>query len=117
MTISLWAFGYPSVRATARHPSEGIVVADCVVEGASGVDLHAYHWIDDHQRSVRLSRRQSFPRLSDSADLDIALDQARAFLLLSPNRGDFFESAALAPADETRLAADAAYWNEFAVFC
>jgi hypothetical protein len=96
MTISLWAFGYPSVRATARHPSGGVAVVEGVVDDTPSVDLHAYHWVDDHTRSVRLSRRRSFPRLFDSTDLDTALHDALAFLLSSPAR-TAFESTALGP--------------------
>jgi hypothetical protein len=114
MTISLWALGYPSVRATARHLSGGVAVVECVVDDTPNVDLHAYHWIDDHDRSVRLSRRRSFPHLFDSTDLDVALHEAQAFLLSSPAHASF-ERTALGPTDQSTLASDAAFWTALSI--
>ena len=114
MTISLWAFGYPSVRATARHASGGVAVVECVVDDTPGVDLHAYHWIDDHERNVRLSRRRSFLRLFNSPDLNMALQEARTFLLSSPDP-ESFERTALARTDQGTLPSDTAYWTAFSI--
>jgi hypothetical protein len=114
MTLSLWDFSHPSVRATARHPTHGTAAIDCVVRGLHSVDLHAYHWIDDHAQQVRLSRDARFLGLLDAAALREATANAIAFVL-SPRKASTFQVSALSTIAEELRVADDEFWAEFAV--
>jgi hypothetical protein len=116
MRLSLWDFEYPSVRATARHPSGGVAVVECVTDDPPDFQVLAYHWIDDHARSIRLSRRASFPQSQFSvASLRRAAEDAVAFLLLSPEASPFDKSSQIARLAAHWIASDEDYWSKFEV--
>ena len=114
MALSQWTLGYPSVRATALHPTGGIAVIECATEGPPGFDLYAYHWIDDYSESVRLSRRKSFSRLSGSAALRQTAESAVAFLR-SPAEDSAFERSSIGPANEGGIAIEREYQDSLLV--
>jgi len=85
MTLTSWTSGRPSVRATARHPSAGLVSLEAVVTEPPLLELHAFHGIDAPPQATRLSRTKSFLKVSDGAALHEALRAGLSFLLEVPD--------------------------------
>jgi hypothetical protein len=90
MSFSSWDFGYASIRATARHPLEGLAAIECLTEQPPNVEIVALHWVDDRKSLIRCSRSTRFPRTSFSApELRATAGLAIRFLLAPTNASDY----------------------------
>jgi hypothetical protein len=91
---SPWDFGYPAVRATARHPLGGVAAIECLLGTPPNVQLFVYHWVDEASRAIRHSWREQFAiEPFQAASLLRRLDEAIAHLLGPPEPSAYRESA------------------------
>lgn len=111
MTVSLWQHPGASIRATARHPSGGIVTIVCRATAAPSFALHAAHWIDDFLQGSRSFRLREFFGLN----LAELLPDVLAFLQASPEHAPFEHAQYGGGMDEPEVAKELAYWGKFSV--
>ena len=111
-TLSSWDFGYPAVRATARHPDGGVAAIECLAEAAPGIETIAYHWVDDWRSKVRRGWEVRL-RANSVDELTETLDQA-VHALLEPRPSMQYTTSELDD-DGSLATADDAYWAAFQV--
>lgn len=99
MTLRLWDFSRPSVRAEARHPEGGIACVEWV--WAEPPILFLYHWIDDSEHHLRSSWKETFEaRSPEGGELLHQLDRL-ANMLLAKRPFEAYVASALSPGTQS----------------
>jgi hypothetical protein len=107
LTLRLWEFSRPSIRAESRHPGGGIACVEWIHEEPGPPRLFLHHWIDDWQHLLRSGWQVQYgARAAEDGELLPQLEQAVRYLLVEWRRETYTKSP-LAP--QASFAADKEY--------
>jgi hypothetical protein len=93
LTLRLWEFSRPSIRATSRHPGGGVACVEWIHEEPEPPRLFLYHWIDDRERLLRSSWQvQCWAGQTENGELLPQLEEAVRYLLVEWRRETYTKS-------------------------